>query len=100
MADRFGTQAFGAILTTLSISSGAASYLLSAEMASAFYQARIPPGGGTVCTGMWCYQDTFIVLACICVVSGGAGVLLSRRLRKLYREDGVARRYSDFVQSP
>ncbi len=72
VADSFGMHAFAAIYNLVSVCSGAASYLCSVVLASAVYEAAIPPGGGVNCVGGGCYRGTFLALGGMCGAVGGA----------------------------
>lgn len=98
ISDRYGQANFASIYSLTSLSTGLASYLLSAVMASAFYQAHTP-AGSTTCLGQACYQTTFSALAALCGVGTLSAAFVSWRLRGLYGPDGLAIPYSEFEQT-
>lgn len=98
ISDRFGQGNIASIYSLTSLSTGLASYLLSAIMASALYQAHTP-AGSTTCLGHACYQTTFFALAAMCGVGALSASYVAWRLRGLYGPDGLAIPYSEFEQT-
>lgn len=92
ISDRFGQANFASIYSLSSVSTGLASYLLSAIMAGALYQAHTP-AGSTTCLGAECYKTTFIILAGMCGAGTLSALLLAYRLKGLYGPDGRAVSY-------
>jgi hypothetical protein len=97
VADRFGMKAFAATYSLTSLFTALSSYVMSAVVASAIYQSHIV-GGGTDCTaGRACFQDTFIILACMCGAATLVGMLLTYRLRSLYDEKGKPKPWQEWA---
>jgi len=86
-ADRWGAKTLGSILSGAILAIAAGSYALSAGLAAAVYSAGA--GADGKCSGGGCFRATFLTLAGGCAAATAAALVLGRRMRGVYGEDGA-----------
>lgn len=98
ISERYGGRNFASINSLTNVATAVASYALNSGLAAAVYDAHTP-AGSTTCTGIQCFQATFLALSGLNVLGVGLCLLLGRRMRGFYDAEGKARSYAQIVDS-
>jgi MFS family permease len=97
IADRFGVRCFASLYNVVSLWASAASYIFSSVMVSSFYASRSQPGSTDCDQGILCFQDSFLTIAGVNVLSALSCTLLAIRLKGLYDPTtGQVKSYADW----
>ena len=83
-SELFGLKHFGVIYNFINMSIPLSSLLFSALLAGHLYDQEAEPGNH-VCYGMQCFQLTFVTLAVVCVLGLLVSLILSYRIRPVYK---------------
>lgn len=81
--ERFGTRAFGAINSVLSLGAAIGSYFMAKELFSLVYQSHVP-AHETKCLGRQCFWLSNVVSAVLTAVSLVVAIVIWYRMRSLY----------------
>lgn len=98
VSERYGGRAFASINSLTNVATAVASYALNSGLAAAVYDAHTP-AGSTVCSGIQCFQVTFLALAGLNAAGVGLCLLLGARMRRFYAPDGKAVPYAEIESS-
>ena len=82
-SELFGLKHFGVIYNFINMSIPLTSLFFSALLAGFLYDRKAGPSN--ICYGMQCFQLTFVTLAVVCVLGLLVSLILSYRIRPVYK---------------
>uniref|UniRef100_A0A0C9QNL4 TSA: Wollemia nobilis Ref_Wollemi_Transcript_16030_2065 transcribed RNA sequence n=1 Tax=Wollemia nobilis TaxID=56998 RepID=A0A0C9QNL4_9CONI len=85
VSELFGLRHFGTLYNVVLIGNPVVSYVLSVWVAGYLYDRESGRQGGE-CKGSECFNLTFAILACVCMLAALASLLLCVRTRHLYQK--------------
>ncbi|GMH15907.1 hypothetical protein Nepgr_017748 [Nepenthes gracilis] len=84
-SELFGLKHFGVIYNFMLLGNPVGAIFFSAWLAGDVYDAEASKQGGSSCYGAACFRLTFLVLACMCGLGTLLGIVLTIRIRPVYR---------------
>lgn len=84
-SELFGLEHFGIIYSFMIIGNPIGALLFSGLLAGCLYDAEAIRQGSSTCYGPDCFRLTFVILASLCGVAAILGVILTVRIRPVYR---------------
>lgn len=84
-SELFGLEHFGIIYSFMILGNPVGAVFFSGLLAGHLYDAEAIRQGSSTCYGPECFRLTFVILACLCGVAAILGVILTVRIRPVYR---------------
>ncbi|CAA7026068.1 unnamed protein product [Microthlaspi erraticum] len=84
-SELFGLEHFGIIYSVMILGNPVGAVFFSGLLAGHLYDAEAIRQGSSTCYGPECFRLTFVILACVCGVAAILGVVLTVRIRPVYR---------------
>ncbi|XP_054783195.1 protein NUCLEAR FUSION DEFECTIVE 4 [Prosopis cineraria] len=85
VSELFGLRHFGVLNGFMQLGNPIGALLFSALLAGSVYDAEASKYGGSTCYGSYCFRLTFLVLAGICGLGTILSIILTVRIRPVYK---------------
>ncbi|KAJ0571013.1 putative MFS transporter superfamily [Helianthus annuus] len=84
-SELFGLKNFGIFFNFMQLGNPLGAVFLSGMLAGYIYDTEAAKQGGTTCVGPACFRLTFLVLACVCGLGTILSLILTLRIRPVYK---------------